>query len=178
MSPENESQSTVSRRRVLRTGAGVTGALFLGVAASGSAAASGRPDFSPRIWGDGEQWGTKVTGVISNPNENSLDKFFVITNPVDGQLPEGTLPVSEAAPGNSDYNGGRWWTHVAAWTEEGIAFHGSPPPLLTRYGPASDPESILFHANLGHIEITEGSPGGSGAPPDYFRCPMLPVKES
>ena len=168
----------LSRRRLLRTGAVVSGAAVLGVGATSSAAAApGKPDFSPRIYGDCEQWGSKVTGVIRHPNEQSLDKFFVVTaDDVDSSLPGGQLPVSEAAPGNPDYNGGRWWTHVASWTEEGEDFHDDPLPLLTRYGPASDPDSILFHYNLGHIEITEGSPGGAGAPPDYFRCPMLPVK--
>jgi len=163
----------VSRRQVLRTGA-LSGAALLGVSASGSAAATA-PDFSARIWGDGEQYGTKVTGVIRHPNERSLDSFFVITNPVTGELDEATLPVSEAAPGNPDYNGGRWWTHTVAWTEAGIEAHGSQPPLLTRYGPADDPESILFHYNLGHLTIEAGSP--EGGPPAYFRCPLLPVKD-
>lgn len=179
MNTDPTPRSDASRREVLRTGAVISGTVLLGISGTGAAtAAKGKPDFSPRIWGDGEQWGTKVTGEIKHPIDNSLDKFFVISNPIDGNLPAGTLPVSEAAPGNSDYNGGRWWTHVAAWTQAGIDAHGSPPPLLTRYGPADDPDSILFHENLGHIEITEGSPGGPGAPPDYFRCPMLPVKES
>lgn len=168
--------TNVTRRQLLRAGAALSSATLLGVAATGSAAAAkGKPDFSPRIWGDGEQWGTKVTGEIKHPNENSLDKFYVITNPVTGDLPEGTLPVSEAAPGNPDYNGGRWWTHTVAWTQAGIDFHGSTPPLLTRYGPDDDPASIQFHADLGHLEISEGSP--AGGPPAYFRCPLLPVKE-
>lgn len=170
---ETHRRSTISRREAIRTGAAISGAVMFGVSTTGSAAAKGKPDFSPRIWGDGEQWGTKVTGTIKHPNENSLDKFFIITNPF-GELPDGTLPVSDAAPGNPDYNGGRWWTHVAEWTEAGFIAHGSPPPLLTRYGPADDPESIQFHENLGHIEITEGSP--RGGPPDYFRCPLLPLK--
>lgn len=168
--------TTVPRRRVLKGGAAATAAL-VGLTAGVGAAAAQKPDFSPRIWGDGEQWGTKVTGVIRHPNERSLDKFFVIVAPDGGSLPAGTLPVSEAAPGNPAYNGGRWWTHVAQWTEAGLAAHGPEMPLMTRYGPADDPASILFHYNLGHIDIIEGSPGGEGAPPDYFRCPMLPVME-
>ena len=167
---------SVSRRRVLRGTGALAGTGLLGLSAAGSAAGQS-PDFSPRLWGDGEQWGTKVTGTISNPNSHSLDKLFVIANPVTGMLPDGTLPVSDSAPGNPDYNGGRWHTHVAAWTDAGIDAHGETPPLLTRYGPADDPESILFHHDLGHIEITAGSPGGEGAPPDYFRCPLLPVKD-
>jgi hypothetical protein len=165
----------LTRRTVLRRGTAITGAALLGLSTTTGSANAAKPDFSARIWGDGEQWGTKVTGLIEHPNERSLDEFFVITNPVTGELPAGTLPVSEAAPGNPAYNGGRWFTHTVAWTEAGIEAHGSTPPLLTRYGPADDPESILFHENLGHLEITEGGP--DGGPPDYFRCPMLPVKE-
>jgi hypothetical protein len=173
MRPNETTREWASRRQVLRTGAVIAGAATLGVAATGSAAAEA-PDFSPRIWGDGEQWGTKVTGVIKNPEEHSLDKFFVVTNPY-GDLDEDTLPVSEAAPGNNEYNGGRWWTHTVAWTEAGVAAHGNPPPLLTRYGPADDPASVQYHLEMGHLEVTEGSP--PGGPPAYFRCPMLPVKE-
>ncbi|MDX1746675.1 MAG: hypothetical protein R3324_12110, partial [Halobacteriales archaeon] len=152
MDDTETARTEVSRRRVLRTGAALSGAALVGVGATGSAAAAkGKPDFSPRIWGDGEQWGTKVTGEIKNPNTRSLDKFFVILNPIGmGKLDDDTLPVSEAAPGNPLYNGGRWWTHTVEWTQAGIDAHGSPPPLLTRYGPADDPESILFHKNLGH----------------------------
>jgi len=179
MTDDTNQTRHLSRRRLLRTGALISGAAVLGLGVTSSAAAApGKPDFSPRIWGDGEQWGTKVTGVIRHPNEQSLDKFFVLTvkDGVNGDVPEGQLPVSEAAPGNPAYNGGRWWTYVAAWTQSGLDAHGSPLPLLTRYGPADDPNSILFHANLGHIEISEGPPDGDGAPPEYFRCPMLPVK--
>lgn len=166
--------SQVSRRRMLRGTGALVGAGLLGLSATGSAVAES-PDFSPRLWGDGEQWGTKVTGAISNPNEHSLDKLFVVLPPDGGSLPDGQLPVSEAAPGNPDYNGGRWWTHTAQWTVDGVAAHGTEMPLLTRYGPADDPESILFHANLGHIDLSAGAP--AGGPPDYFRCPMLPLKD-
>lgn len=159
-----------TRRRVLRAG-GVAGAAVLGLAGAGAAAAD-PPDFSSRVYGDGETWGTKVTGVIENPNEHSLDGFYVITN---SNNPGAQLPVSEAAPGNPAYNGGRWATQTVMWTESGFEDHGTVP-ILTRYGPADDPESILFHENLGHLEITGGSPGGQGAPPDFFRCPLLPDK--
>lgn len=170
--------SPPTRRRFLTRTVPV-GAALLGVgtaAGKGHNPNAGPPDFSARVWADGEPWGTKVTGTFDEPNNtDALDKFFVITNPVTEELPEGQAPVSEAGPGNRHYNGGRWWTHTAAWTQAGFEAHGSPPPLLTRYGPADDPESILFHYNLGHIEITEGPP--AGGPPPFFRCPLLPVKE-
>lgn len=167
---DDTTTATYGRRRVLRGGLGASLAL-VGVGVGAGAASAQQPDFSARIYGDGEIWGTKVTGVIENPNEHSLDEFFVVTN---SNNPGTQLPVAEAAPGNPDYNGGRWWTHTVMWTQKGFDDHGTVP-LLTRYGPADDPASIMFHHNLGHLEITEGAP--AGVPPDYFRCPMLPVKE-
>ena len=108
MTIDTTRRTTVTRRRLLRTGATLSGAALLGIGATtGAAGAPGKPEFSPRVWRDGDQWGTKVTGLIKHPNEESLDKFFVITNPVTGELPEGTLPVSDVAPGNPAYNGGR-----------------------------------------------------------------------
>ena len=168
-----------SRRQVIRTGAVISGLGVIGLGSSGTALANpGKPDFSPNIWGDGEKWGTKGAAALPPPtdkNEHSFDKLFVVTNPVTDELDPETLPVSEAAPGNPSFNGGRWFTHVAAWNEAGITAHGSPPPLLTSYEGGAN--ALKTHYDLGHIDITAGSPGGPGAPPDYFECPLLPVKE-
>jgi hypothetical protein len=125
------------------------------------------PNFSASVYGDGQAWGTKGTTTLPAPNDKnnqSFDKLFVITNGAEGQL-----PVSEAAPGNPMYNGGRWFTQTVSWTAEGIAAH-DPLPVLKSY------DDIMLHAGLGHLSISPGSPGGPGAPPDYFQCPLLPVK--
>jgi hypothetical protein len=131
------------------------------------AANSGKPNFSPGLWADGEQWGTKGAAAIPAPNDNNLqafDKLFVITN---SNNPMGQLPVAEAAPGNPDYNGGRWYTHTVAWTEAGFAAHGTVP-VLTSYA------EVMFHYNLGHLSIIPGS--FEGGPLPFFECPLLPVK--
>ncbi len=129
----------------------------------------GKPNFMPSLWGDGELWGTKATTTLPAPNEHnrqSFDALYVITN---SNNPQGQLPVSEAAPGNRMYNGGRWFTHTVEWTAEGFLDHGIVP-ILTSY------EDIMFHYSLGHLVITPGSfPGG---PPVYFQCPLLPVKDN
>jgi hypothetical protein len=91
----------------------------------------------------------------------------VVTN---SNHPDGQLPVAEAAPGNPDYNGGRWATHTATWTQAGFNVHGTVP-ILESY------DDVMLHQSLGHLEITLGSPGGPGAPPHYFECPLLPVKD-
>jgi hypothetical protein len=79
----------------------------------------------------------------------------------------GQLPVGEAAPGNPNYNGGRWFTHTVEWTEAGFDAHGDVPVLTSEV-------DIEEHEDLGHLVITPGSfPNG---PPVYFQCPLLPVK--
>ncbi|MGD8624565.1 MAG: hypothetical protein PVF47_06225 [Anaerolineae bacterium] len=130
----------------------------------------GKPDFGEHIYADGEAWGTKVTAVFGTPPGNSganaFDAFYVVTN---SNNPGMQLPVGEAAPGNPDYNGGRWATKTVMWTAAGFAAHGTVPILKSQ-------ADIDLHAGLGHLMITDGSPGGPGAPPDYFECPLLPVK--
>jgi hypothetical protein len=126
-----------------------------------------KPTFSPVLYGDGSVWGTKVVTVLPAPNPNarnqkSWDKFLVIVN---SNNPGVQLPVAEAAPGNSAYNGGRWFTHTVVWTEAGFEDHVIVP-ILTSY------DEVMLHESLGHLTVTAGSPG----PPMYFLCPLLPVK--
>lgn len=125
------------------------------------------PNFGERVYADGEAWGTKGTTTLPAPNgknNQSFDKLFVIIN---SNNPEEQLPVGEAAPGNRDYNGGRWFTHTVEWTQAGFDAHGTVP-VLKSY------DDIMLHYGLGHLEIMEGSP--AGGPPAYFQCPLLPVK--
>ena len=122
-------------------------------------AGPGKPNFSPSIYADGIAWGTKGTTELPAPNEHNIQSYdilYVFTNGADGQL-----PVSDAGPRNPFYNGGRWFAHTAVWN---IA----DPPVVKSY------EEIMYHYDLGHVDIWPGSPGG---PPDYFQCPLLPVKE-
>jgi hypothetical protein len=139
-------------------------AAMVTVMAAPAFANPGKPSFAPELYADGETWGTKGTTGLPAPNahnEQSFDKLFVFTNGADGQL-----PVAEAAPGNPNYNGGRWITHTVVWTDAGM-MHYDEVPVLKSYA------DVMLHAGLEHLEITIGSPGG---PPDYFQCPLLPVK--
>lgn len=126
----------------------------------------GKPGFAPGVYGDGRAWGTKGAAALPPPNGSNLqsyDRLFVFTNGSEGQL-----PIAEAAPGNPRYNGGRWFTQTVSWTAAGIADHGGNPPVLKSYA------EVAFHAGLGHLTIAAGSP--AGGPPDFFECPLLPVK--
>jgi hypothetical protein len=117
---------------------------------------AGKPDFSAGVYGDGEAWGTKGTTTLPAPNDKndqSFDKIFVFTNGAVGQL-----PVSEAAPGNPNYNGGRWSAQEATWIDD----LPHEKIVLTSY------DDVMFHYNLGHIMIVDAE--------TYFQCPLLPVK--
>ena len=132
-------------------------ALFI-LACGFAFAGPGAPDFGPNVYADGIAWATKGTTELPAPNENTIQSYdilYVITNGAEGQL-----PVSDAGPRNPYYNGGRWFTHTVEWTI--VA-----PTVLKSY------EDIMTHYDAGHLDIWPGSPGG---PPDYFQCPLLPVK--
>lgn len=145
MQDESDDSGTY-RRRFLRDSALVAGGLTMGVAATGSAAAQ-KPNFEAGFYGDGERWGTKGLGELPEPdNKDSLDQLFFIP---------GQAPLSEAAPGNPNYNGGRWWAH----TVEGVP--ESAKPVM----------SYKDLSNLSGLTIEEG-----GHDPIFFECPLLPYK--
>ena len=128
-----------------------------------ASAAPGAPNFMPALYGDGEVWGTKGTTPLPPPNGKnvqSFDDLYVITN---ANNPNGVqLPVSEAAPGNPNYNGGRWSVQLVTWTEAGFIAHGGYAPIL------KSAEDVSYNEQAGYLEIKSGD--------NYFQCPLLPVK--
>lgn len=128
------------------------------------------PTFPAGVVADGQAWTTSVTAPVADPADpDAFDPLYVVTG---GDNPAGQPPVAAAGPANPAYNGGRWATHTARWTDAGRAAHGTVP-VLTRLGPADDPASILYHERRGHLETTRGSP--AGGPPPHVRCPLLPA---
>jgi hypothetical protein len=122
------------------------------------------PAFSPQIYADGVAWGTKGLGELPAPNAanlQSFDKLYMITN---SNNPD-QLPVAEASPGNPAYNGGRWNAQTATWTQEALDFYGTVPVLKSL-------ADIQDQVDMGYLTTTPGAASG----PDYFECPLLPVK--
>jgi hypothetical protein len=129
------------------------------VAASGQAFAS--PPDRPTIWVDGERYNAIVPlsphGTVQFQNvpdaaapsaadlETTDDLYMVASNTV-------TPLVSDAAPGDRDYNGGRWLPHMVEPTGAG------PVPELT-----SEEDIMAAHA-AGLVTIS-----ASG---DVFLCPI------
>ena len=130
-------------------------------------AAKGKPGFVGSLWGDGQLWSSKFTTEIPAPSDSnvqSYDMLFVIIN---SNAEGGQLPVSEAAPGNPDFDGGRWFVQTAWWTQQGLEWYGTVP-MITSY------DQLLWEVAAGNMGYHAGSP--EGGPPPYFQCPLLPVK--
>ena len=139
--------------------------VFCFIMAATAFAKPGKPNFSPAIYADGEVWGTKGTADLPPPNEHNLqsfDKLFMFV----GETGPGQLPVAEAAPGNPNYNGGRWFAYTVSWTDEFIDAN-DPLPVLMSY------DDIMYYEDNGDLTTAPGSPGGTST---YFQCPLLPVK--
>jgi hypothetical protein len=125
-------------------------------------ASAEQPNFMAAIYGDGKAWGTKGTTSLPAPNAantQSFDKLYVFENFNDPNAVQ--LAVSEAAPGNPNYNGGRWSAQSAIWTEAGFLAYGYVPVLKSE-------EEIQYNVDMGYLEIIPRH--------TYFQCPLLPVK--
>jgi hypothetical protein len=146
----NEPNSVLSRRGYLRASA-VGAGLALGVLASGPAAAE-PPEFAGRIYADGELWATKGVADLPLPNDNNAQSYDKLFPTPDTDL----IPISEAAPGNPNYNGGRWAVHPLTWHVE--------PEQLESYA------QVQAYAMAGKLSYSD-------APVDAFECPLVRLEK-
>jgi hypothetical protein len=105
----------------------------------------GNPIVPNAIWAHGDSYATLITNATFKPGQGNFDNLYNIP------LDETTVRhISESAPGDMDYNGGRW--HVFVYT-------GNNP---NEYAEATSVEDL----DLDDFTATE----------TYFECPMLPRK--
>ncbi len=115
------------------------------------------PPAMDAIWADGSLYGTLDTG-NELPDKGPKDGLFVFTN-LDGQR-----PVSEAKPGDRDYDGGRWQAYPLEFTEEGLAIHDENDDGVADFELTSW-EMVEEHIGLGHLERLDMGPS--------FTCPLI-----
>lgn len=113
---------------------------------------AGAPNFGAAIYADDEAWGTKGTTSLPAPNGNNNQAYDGLFKFPGGEI-EGQLAVAEAAPGNPNYNGGRWIEYIVTWN--------GTPELVTSYA------QLMALELAGDVTIT-----GTG---NYFQCPLLPM---
>ena len=111
------------------------------------------PFFGEAIYADGQAWGTKVLKQLPPPNGHNNQSFDGLYTFGDDAA-DGQLPVAEAAPGNRNYNGGRWDVQVVTWNVASV--------LVTSY------DQLMTLEAAGDVTISSAD--------TYFLCPLLPAK--
>lgn len=116
------------------------------------------------IWAHDQIYSTILTPAsFKMAPSHSVDKLYNF----DMSGLSGQRSVSEAAPGDSDFNGGRWWVQAVVFTDEGISVHDPDGDGIVNFE-LTNAEAVLHHAELGHLVIMPTS--------TYFECPMLRSK--
>lgn len=131
--------------RRFATGAAAA-AMLLSVTAT-SVAAGGPPSLA--FFVDGERYrtvGTPTDFSGTGAPVSSYDRIYV--------LGDGLVNVAEAAPGDRDYNGGRWMVLPVTW-------HVAPMQLTSA-------EQVEMYAAQGALTI-------AATPVKQFECPVIPV---
>jgi len=96
------------------------------------------------IWADGELFRTLGTPATFRPGQGNFDKLY------QGAFQDGVGAISEAKPGDQDFNGGRW----EVWAlKDGVT---------TDYSNANSVEDL----DPNDFELTG----------TYFECPLLPAR--
>ena len=98
------------------------------------------------IYANNRMFKTIATKADPLPNHGKFDTIYVLGN--------GLANVADAAPGDMDYNGGRWEVHL-------VDFLTIPPTQFT------NAEDIHDAAMSGEISI--------GPVVKRFECPMIPA---
>ena len=110
-----------------------------------AAVASGQALPRPETWVDGERFGGVVTPATFDPANGNFDELYMCG--AAGTFKDGVPLISDAGPGDTDYNGGRWHVNVLK--------AGRTCPST------ADSDADL---NLADFESTS----------TYFECPLLP----
>lgn len=133
-------------RRILVLVAAAVAALAALPAAAAPGGTPGSPITPNAIWADGELYATIGRGPLPyNGVDASYDHLYLIP---------GQEPLSEAAPGNRSYNGGRWLPTPVTWTVE--------------------PYVIESLAELAAAEATGDVVVGTPVYDSAFLCPLIP----
>jgi len=126
------------------------------------AAQAGATRVSEAIWAHGELYDTVVTPTsFVAPPEHSTDTIYSFMMSGLG----GQRSVADSAPGDRDFNGGRWDVQIVVFTDLGKAVHDEDGDGMVDFELTAADE-VMEHYNLGHIEIFPAN--------FYFECPMLP----
>lgn len=137
-------------------------ALMVLIATASVCFAQGSMRVADAIWVDGEIYDTVITPTtfVAPPAKSTDIIYSFMMSGLDGQR-----SVAESAPGDRDYNGGRWNVQMVAFTAQGLDVHDPDGDGMANFELTSA-EEVIEHEQLGHIIINHAN--------FYFECPLLP----
>jgi hypothetical protein len=114
------------------------------------------------IWANDRLYGTVLTDTGFNaPPAQSTDTLYNFgMSGLSGQR-----AVSDGAPGDRDYNGGRWVVKAVAFTAQGMAAHDPDGDGVVNFE-LTNADDVVAHEALGHITIMDTAIS--------FECPLIP----
>ena len=114
------------------------------------------------IWADGNIYGTVLTDTsFKKTRPGNTDALYNFD--MSGLM--GQRPVAEAAPGNTNYNGGRWAVKIVTFTPQGIAAHDPDGDGMVNFE-LDNANDVVAHEALGHFTIMDTDVS--------FECPLIP----
>lgn len=120
------------------------------------------------IWADGELYDTIGTPTeFKDPPPHSTDVLYNFA----GSGLAGQRSVSVAAPGDTDYNGGRWAVTPVTFTDTGIAKYGDGDGNIAENMELMSAEEVTQAEEDDFLEI-------ANEPAFYFECPLLRSKDN
>ena len=147
-----------SHSRVLRTAAAMVAALAAGVAAAGTASAGVT---GPAFYVDGSLYRTVLTPTDLSGTGAPAHSFDTIYD-----LGGAQMNVATAAPGDQDYNGGRWQVHA-------LAFPGGYAAAVAAGD--TDGDGVLDSDDELMAAIAAGTAVDTGVV-RWFVCPTIPLQ--
>ena len=136
--------------------------LFLVLIASTASFAGRAQKVENAIWANGNIYGTILTDAgFKSPPPHSTDTLYDFG--MSGLM--GQRAVSSGAPGDTDYNGGRWTVMMVSFTTQGMAVHDPDGDGFVNFELTSE-AAVLAHSGFGHFTIMDAN--------FYFACPLIP----
>lgn len=130
-------------------------------AVSSTASADKAAKVENAIWANDTIYGTVLTDTsFKNPRPGNTDVLYNFG--MSGLM--GQRAVADAAPGDTDYNGGRWSVKIVTFTAQGMAAH-DPDGDGTVNFELTNADTVAAHAALGHFTIMDTDIS--------FECPLI-----
>jgi hypothetical protein len=138
----------------------ITGTILICVLAQSQAANSRRAPNA--IWVHDQLYSTIGTPTsFQSPPEQSTDVIYSFA----GSGLEGQRSVAEVAPGDPEYNGGRWRVMAVMFTEQGLmTFDGDNDGVVD--AEITNAELLWMYVESGDLEVIDTG--------TRFECPLLP----